>query len=1678
MILNVKRTFWQLSLDPIVSNHRLVLTLIFLGLPCWLPAQTLLHRYSFVSTANDSVGTANGTLVAPHSGKAAATISNGLSLPGTGTTGTPSGYVKLPNNLLSGDTNITVECWVTQNSARTWAEIWSFGVSGGSVNFALIPASPTPNMEVAFSPSGYSDIYVGNSSTPALPSGSEIYTVVTYDNSTLIGSLYTNGVLDATTTYASSVYSPGTYTTTEDYLGSDPYSSDAQFSGTIYELRIWNGVVSPLYLAASTMAGSSVLITNLTPASVSVAVVTSMVGSGTQQATVTANLPQLGTTNVPATSSATWTSGNTSVLTVNNNGLITAVSGGTTTVSATVNGINGTSSNITVSLTAPMIIAQPTSQTLGLGNTAVFTVVAVGGQLTYQWSYGASPINGATNATLTLPGISANNAGSYSVLVTNPIGNTNSIAVTLTINAPEIYVNAGQSLHQISTYLTGACLEDVNHEVYGGIYSQMIFGESFQEPATNGTFGAVSGMWIPISTGTVTGRCSLETTNPFVGSQSQVITFTNGTGAVGIANQGLNHWGMSIVGGNSYTGCVDVLAAVPTVVWVALESADGSTVYAQQSLFVTSNNWQHLNFTLTPSASASGGRFSIKLEQTGSVTVGYAFLEPSAWGCFQGLPVRNDVAEGLINQGITVLRYGGSMVNASGYRWKNMTGPRDQRPPYTGTWYPYSSDGWGIPDFLNLCEAAGFLAVPDFNINETPQDMADFMEYANGPTNSVWGAQRMADGHPQPYGLKYLELGNEEAVNASYFQKFQPLTEAIWVADPNITIVVGDFEYTQSITNPYNFGGADSGITTLAAQQQILQLAEKYNRAVWFDVHVQDEGPTPSSALAGMLSYDSALGRIAPGANYKVVVFEFNAENHTQSRALANALCINAIERDGRLPIACSANCLQPDGQNNNGWDQGLLFLNQSNVWLQPPGYVTQMYSQSYQPIEVWSSVADPNSDLDVSAECNTNGSILVLKVVNLNGSPETAVINLAAFVPTNPVAMVEEFTGALAAVNTAANTTNLVPMNLNWQAGFTNMTANFTFASNSVTTITIQGGLTPTPPPVLNHRYSFDGAAGGTAIADSVGNQNGTFYGSSGGLDGNGYLVLNGTNGFVDLGPNLVAGYTNVTIEAWGVYNINYANNAHLFDFGNTDQIKGSDAYGMDFCPHAGANSWFEVFNTDPGGNGNAQQILGPSLAGGAQMQVAVVYDPQMPYVTVYTNGVLESSGLISIPFSALVDSHDYIGKSGNNSDPYLSATVKEFRVYSGDMSDAQVAVDYAAGPDTLVTNAGSLTNLNLVVPTLVYSGQTLQATVTGDFNNIQGVNLSFGNLTVQSGNPGIIQAGQNLTLTAVNAGTTTVTVSYGGLTAFQPVTVVGLPATLSHRYGFNEPAGSTTFTDLVGSANGTVNGTAHLDGSGRLVLPGGISPNNNNYGALPANLITGYTAVTFECWVAFGTNSAWGRLVDFGYTDTNTGNGAYCIDFTPHSGNNPNGFNFEVADTDPGFNDAQAAALQPVLDNRGELQLVLVYDPGQYLLVYTNGVLMGQNTNVTIPMSAIVNAHSYLGKSSYSSDPNGVATLDEFRIYNGVLTPLQVATDYVAGPNTLPTTGSPTLSISISGNSLILNWPANAVGYNIQTTATLGTGESWGSPPGAPAPVLTNGVYQVALPVGSQTAFYRLAE
>lgn len=793
-----------------------------------------------------------------------------------------------------------------------------------------------------------------------------------------------------------------------------------------------------------------------------------------------------------------------------------------------------------------------------------------------------------------------------------------------------ITVQADQPGPVLSPYLTGACIEDVNHEIYGGLYSQMVFGESFQEPAPVGIQGFTAyggtwnaegeelqfvgspgdklvshqaawadgevgvemflpnrecpnaglivrvgapglgmdnfegyeialsasgqslilgrhrhnwepirtvpcevpvGVWIPVTvtlhgsvlevfvqgksvvrhedgrqalpagkvglrafhtsgryrklwvktgdqaeslpfvktpeaaqkvsapwrlvqSGTARGQVEFDTTRPFLGERSQRLTYQDGLGSLGVENQGLNRWGVNLVAGKPYEGLLWARAEKPTELVVALESKDGQKHYAQTKLSVLAGDWQKLAFTLTPNATDTHGRLAVTLDKPGSVTLGYVSLQPGAWGRFRGLPVRRDVAEALVEQGITVLRYGGSMVNHPEYRWKKMVGPRDRRPPYHGTWYPYSTNGWGIVDFVAFCEAAGFLGIPAFNMDETPQDMADFLEYMNGPATSPWGRKRAEDGHPEPYRLKYLELGNEESVNEIYFRKFQALAEAIWARDPEITLVVGDFCYGEKITDPFHFGGAAGGVTSLAAQQKIVQLAKQHDREVWFDLHVGTEGPTLGHNLDGFFSFQAALEQIADGARFKVLTFEFNAFNHDQRRALGNALAIQAIQRNGRMPIATAANCLQPDGQNDNGWDQGLLFLNPSQVWLQPPGYVTRMIASTYQPRLVPSVVEGGEGQLDVSARRSEDGKILVLQVVNPGPQPQPATIRLDGFLPARPTAAVEELAGPLEARNSAEAPQTIVPKSKAWQHEFTNGQAQRLFPAYSFTVI------------------------------------------------------------------------------------------------------------------------------------------------------------------------------------------------------------------------------------------------------------------------------------------------------------------------------------------------------------------------------------------------------------------------------------------------------------------------------------------------------------------------------------------------------------------------------------------------------------------------------------------------
>ena len=228
--------------------------------------------------------------------------------------------------------------------------------------------------------------------------------------------------------------------------------------------------------------------------------------------------------------------------------------------------------------------------------------------------------------------------------------------------------------------------------------------------------------------------------------------------------------------------------------------------------------------------------------------------------------------------------------------------------------------------------------------------------------------------------------------------------------------------------------------------------------------------------------------------------------------------------------------------------------------------------------------------------------------------------------------------------------------------------------------------------------------------------------------------------------------------------------------------------------------------------------------------------------------------------------------------------------------------------------------------------------------------------------------------------------------------------PAVLLHRYSFDGPPGSTTITDSVGNANGTLmngSGTATLTGSGQLNLDGNVS---KAWVQLPSGIMPQLTNAIFETWVQNNDpNSDWAELWTFG-----TNNGTIGIQFLTLVPNS-------AADGVIRLDDSQGPLLAPMpLTVSNEVCLTVRYDgAAQTASIYINGQNVASGT-MTLPLYSVPDPDNYLGQSQWygSGDPYFEGVLDEFRIYSGTESDLQIAIDAAAGPGNIGVTNPGTLN------------------------------------------------------------------
>lgn len=486
------------------------------------------------------------------------------------------------------------------------------------------------------------------------------------------------------------------------------------------------------------------------------------------------------------------------------------------------------------------------------------------------------------------------------------------------------------------------------------------------------------------------------------------------------------------------------------------ENTTGGTVYAERTLAGIAFDWQHHEFELLSQASDRQARFSIQILGTGALWIDQVSLMPSD----AKAGVRADVMEKILALRPAFIRWPGGNV-AQDYHWQWGIGPRDERPTWVNmSWAddPEPAD-FGTPEYLAFCRAIG--AEPAIVVNvegrgatlneaaelraagkdirkesqpATAEEAARWVEYCNAPVSSKFGALRARDGHPEPYRVKYWEIGNEiwgdwvrgHSDAATYASNARRYIRAMKAVDPSIQIIAvghNDMEWNRTV------------LRAIAPEIDVLSIH-----------HYHGAEPTPGerfNLMARPLWYESFYGRVrklieelAPGRRITLAINEWNTSlplprQHSMESAIYGARLMNVFERQGDLVSMSAVSDLV------NGWPGGIIQASRHRVFTTPTYAVIEAYNThrgvwrlaASLETEVRYQPADPELGkdipaLDVVASTTEDGSQIILKVVNTSLSEDirTELILDGQTGPLSPDAAVVTINGpSLEASNTFA---------------------------------------------------------------------------------------------------------------------------------------------------------------------------------------------------------------------------------------------------------------------------------------------------------------------------------------------------------------------------------------------------------------------------------------------------------------------------------------------------------------------------------------------------------------------------------------------------------------------------------------------------------------------------------
>jgi alpha-N-arabinofuranosidase len=460
------------------------------------------------------------------------------------------------------------------------------------------------------------------------------------------------------------------------------------------------------------------------------------------------------------------------------------------------------------------------------------------------------------------------------------------------------------------------------------------------------------------------------------------------------SDSGVEQPGYAVHAGDALRGSLWLMGTGPGLV---VRLLDGSSVLAEQTVAAPGTEWKEFPLVLNPAATSGNATLRI-LAGTGSdVELDQVSLMPDSSRANGGF--RPDLTQAAAALHPTVIRWpGGSFV--SGYNWKDGIGPQSKRVGKGGfdEWDPLS---FGIDEFLALARRVGAEPVIVIGIGEGAdharflQNAVDLVAYCNGSRDSAWGKIRVQNGHPEPYGVKYWEIGSaiERVPAAEYVNVLKQFVPAMKKVDPAIRTIAseGDLAVIRDGSQMVDYLNIAHG-------------EESTDRFV--------DGPAAAANF-----WKSLEAEIAQSKNPKLKMFisAWNAQGSDWRTGLYAGGLLNAMERDARVAMATPASFLRHVMATDSC--DALINFDQSS-WFPAPNYVVmKLYREHFAPelLEIAGNVGE----LNATATRTSDGERIFVKLVNPREHEVSVEVTLRGDFPLLAAGMQLVAPGSLSARNT-----------------------------------------------------------------------------------------------------------------------------------------------------------------------------------------------------------------------------------------------------------------------------------------------------------------------------------------------------------------------------------------------------------------------------------------------------------------------------------------------------------------------------------------------------------------------------------------------------------------------------------------------------------------------------------